>query len=46
MDEYSWSKDSGWRTTAVNEKGNIIHPAVKQPAAVNLKNYPAITTEE
>ena len=46
MDEYSWNKDSGWRTTAVNEKGNIIHPAVKQPAAVNLKNYPAITTEE
>ena len=46
MDEYSWTREGGWRTTAVNEKGNIIHPPVKQPAAVDLKNYPAITMED
>ena len=36
----------GWRTTAYNENGNVIRPAVKQPAAVSLNDYPAITLEE
>ncbi len=46
MDGYSWTKNGGWHTTAVNEKGNIIHPAVKQPAAVDLKKYPVINLKE
>ena len=46
MDGYIWTRENGWRGTAVNENGNIIHPAVKQPAAVNLDSYPPITIEE
>ena len=46
MDGYTWAKEGGWRTTAYNENGNVIRPAVKQPAAVSLNDYPAITLEE
>ena len=46
MDGYVWSREEGWRTTAINEKGNVIHPSVKAPAAVQLKDYPSITIEE
>ncbi len=50
MDEYSWTRDGSaggvWRTTAVNEKGNVVHPTVKAPAAVRLEDYPAITIQK
>ena len=47
MDEYYWTKEDGWHITAVSEDGRIIHPSVKQPAAIRLEDYPnSITIEE
>ena len=46
MDGYSWTSDGGWRGTAVNANGNVIHPTVRAPAAVNLKSYPSLEIQE
>lgn len=43
LDGYLWTRKDGWKTTAVNEKGNVIHPSVSQPSQVNPKDYPALT---
>ena len=39
---YSWSRDDGWRGTAINENGNEIHPKVKAPAGIDLSGYPGL----
>ena len=46
MDGYIWTRDDGWRTTAVNDKGNVIHPTAKAPSQVRLNAYPDIDIEE
>ena len=46
MDGYLWSRDDGWRTTAVNENGSVIHPGARAPTAVRLSDYPPLTIYE
>ena len=46
MDGYLWILNDGWRTTAVNENGSIIHPSAKAPGSIRLADYPAINIQE
>lgn len=40
LEGYIWGQKEGWRTTAVNEKGNVIHPSVKKPGNIDIDSYP------
>ena len=43
LDGYIWTRKAAWKSTAVNEKGTVIHPSASQPKRINLKDYPALT---